>query len=82
MAWDQLVEHGQYEGVKAAAHLALGLLAATAAVYNAAAFRARGETTNALNAALYGALVGLEAVKVAHHLGATDQEARTRRIGY
>lgn len=65
----RLFETGHCEGFKGGYHVALGLFATGAALYNAIAFCRRGERHLATNTLLYAALVAIEARKVRRHCG-------------
>jgi hypothetical protein len=62
-----MFQSGQAEPLKLAVHGSMGLLAALCCGYNAVAFALRREGHLAVNVALYGTLVALEARKVQHH---------------
>lgn len=63
----RLLEVGEGEATKAAVHGALGLLALTCLVYNAAAWCVRREAHLSRNVVLYGALVAVELAQLSHH---------------
>lgn len=62
-----MLEVGQRETVKAATHGALGVLAATCAIYNALAATKRQEPHLVVNAIVYAALTLWEAKKTREH---------------
>lgn len=63
-----LFQNGEAETLKLSVHASLGALAGLCCLYNLAAFAIRRESHLAVNVALYGALVALEARKVSHHM--------------
>ena len=66
----RLFHSGEAEGLKIAVHGSMLALAATACLYNLAAFALRRKGHLAVNVALYGTLTALEARKVKHHMEA------------
>lgn len=65
-----MLHAGEHEAVKAATHGALGVLAATCAIYNALAATKRQEPHLVVNAIVYAALTLWEAKKTREHLHA------------
>lgn len=63
----QLLDCGRAEPLKVGVHVALGVLAVTCAIYNAAAWGVRRERHLAWNTVLYSAVVGYELMNVARH---------------
>jgi hypothetical protein len=66
----KLFHSGEAEPLKIAVHGSLMALTAVCCLYNLAAFALRRKGHLAVNVALYGALVALEARKVRHHMEA------------
>ena len=63
-----LLQPGQHEPLKAAAHGAMGVLAVIFAAYNGAAWWRRRSPHLAVNAVLYSALILLEAKHIRQHV--------------
>lgn len=61
---------GEHERLKASVHVAVGVLAAVCAVYNALAWWRRRQPHLAINTVMYSALVVYEARQVDRHLNA------------
>lgn len=64
----EFVQPDRSNGFKGAVHGTMLVGAVLCCTYNAAAFYFRRETHNAINALVYGLLVGLEIAHVTHHI--------------
>ena len=63
-----ILQHGEWEPLKAGVHGATLGLAVVMGLYNAAAWIGRRERHLAVNAILYSLLIAWERAQVAHHL--------------